>query len=122
MKNTIKQILGFLLTALAGFLGYQESAEMFVSFGAIVVAVYVITDLIKNYIPAAAQVLSWVIGVVFALLGWYLELGLFVEMTWWLAGITGFMVSLAVNGVYDSGWIEAAWNLIKQMFGVKPVV
>jgi len=119
--KALKQILGFLLTALAGFLGYQESAEMFVSFGVIVVAVYAITELVKGFIPGAAQVLSWVIGIAFAMLGWFLELGIFVEMPWWFSGITGFLIALVVNGIYDSGWIEAFWNLLKQMFVPKPV-
>lgn len=117
--KVLKQILGFLLTALAGFLGYQESVEMFVSFGAIAVAVYAITELVKGYMPGAAQILSWTIGILFAVLGWYLELGVFMDMTWWFAGITGFLVSLAVNGVYDSEWIEGLWNLLKQLFEPK---
>ena len=117
MKDIIKKILGFLLTALAGFLGYQESVEMFLSFGAVLIAVYAITNLIKDTFPAAPQVLSWVVGIVLSMLGWFLELGIFFEMTWYFALVTGFFISLAANGIYDSGWIETAWQLLKQLFG-----
>ena len=122
MKNTIKQILGFLLSALAGFLGYQESVEMFVSFGAVLLATYAITNLIKNLLPAAPQVVAWAIGIILSVLGWFLELGIFVDMTWYFAIATGFLISLAANGIYNSEWLETAWNLLKQIFGKKPPV
>jgi hypothetical protein len=114
MKDTIKKIIGFLMTALAGALGYAESVEMFLTIGAVFAAVYAITNLVKEHIPGAAQVLSWVLGIAFSMLGWYLDIGIFTDMTWWFAAITGFIVSLSANGVFDNGWLETAWLLLKQ--------
>ena len=122
MKNTIKQIFGFLLTALAGFLGYQESVEMFLSFGAVLIAVYAVTNLLKDVLPAAPQFVSWLIGIALSMLGWFLGLGIFADMVWYLALGTGFIVSLAANGVYDSEWLETAWELLMKLFGKKPAV
>ena len=119
MKDTLKKIIGFLLTALASALGYAESAELFLSIGAVFAAVYLITNLVKQYIPGAAQILSWVVGVAFAMLGWWMQLGIFLDMTWWFAAITGFLVSLSANGIFDNGWIETLWTLLKQIL-VKP--
>jgi len=118
--NLFKQILGFLFTLLAGWLGYAEAPELVLSFGAILGAVYVIVDLIKQYVgPPWVQVVSWLIGILLSLGGWYLQLGIFVDMTWIFAAVTGFIISLAANGVYDSDWLEALWKLISGVFKPK---
>lgn len=118
--NVFKQIVGFLFSLLAGWLGYAEAPELVMSFGAILASVYVIVDLVKKYVSSPwVQIVSWVTGIILSLGGWYLELGIFVDMTWVFALVTGFIISLAANGVYDSGWLESAWELIRNLFKKK---
>ena len=95
---------------------------MFLSFGAVLIAVYAVTNLLKDVLPAAPQFVSWLIGIALSMLGWFLGLGIFADMVWYLALGTGFIVSLAANGVYDSEWLETAWELLMKLFGKKPAV
>ena len=111
--SRIKQIVAFLFTALAGLLGHAEAPELFVSFGSVLGAVYVITNLLKRFVHRPwIQVASWLVGILISLAGWYLQLGVFEDMTWMFALVTGFMVSLAANGIYDTQLLEAAWRKI----------
>jgi len=121
MKDTIKKIIGFLLTALAGALGLNESVEMFLSIGVIFAVVYGLTNLLKPYLKDFAQIFSWAAGILLCMAGWWLELGIMAEMTWWFALITGFLITLGANGVFDNGWIESVWNILKQLFTRKTV-
>jgi hypothetical protein len=114
--DIIKKIIGFLLTALAGYLGFESAPEMTVNFTVVVAAVYAMTNFSKSYLPVKVfQIASWLIGIVFALLAYLLGYGIFADNIY-LAIATGFLASLAANGVYDSQWIEAILNFIKSLF------
>lgn len=118
--NVIKQVIGALLALLAGVLGFETAPEMALSFGSVLLSVYVLTDLVKPYVSETlTQILSWVWGIVLSLLAWWLGLGMFADMTILFAGITGFIVSLAANGIYDSEWLESLWVLLRNMFKSK---
>ena len=111
----LREILGFLLTALAAYIGYESGAELFLTIGAVFGTVYVLTDLLKQYVPAHAQLLSWGIGMAAAMAAWWMGLGIFADMTWWFSLGTGFIVSLGANGIYDSQWLESLWRLIREV-------
>jgi len=119
MNETLKKIIGFLFTALAGWLGFESSPEMTTNFTVVVGVVYAITNLSKMYFSVkVVQILSWVIGIAFGFLAYLLGYGIFAENLY-LALVTGFLASLAANGVYDSQWIEAILNVIKNFFKPK---
>lgn len=63
-----------------------------------------------------AQIVSWTIGLFLAMIGWFLQLGIF-ETTWYYALIIGFGGSLVTNGIFDTGLVT--WLL--QAIGVLSV-
>jgi hypothetical protein len=104
----MKKIIGFLLTILAGFMGYPESSEIMVSFGSVLLTVYFLVNFAKRYIGKDyIQIFSWAIGIILSLAGWYVELGIFAGVTSMTAAAIGFGISLVANGIYDSEFIEA---------------
>jgi len=114
--ETVKKIIGFLFTALAGWLGFEAAPDMTVNFTVVVAVVYALTNLSKKYLSREVfQVVSWLIGIVFAVLAWLVGYGIFAENIY-LALITGFGASLVANGVYDSKWVETVINFVKTLF------
>ena len=116
-NNYFKQVVGFLFSLLATAVGFDESPEMVASFGSVLLAVYAGTALFKLVVnhSTLTQVVSWVLGLLISLAAWYLDLGMFAEMTWYFALITGFGVALVANGIKDSEWIESLLKLIKDL-------
>jgi hypothetical protein len=110
----MKEIIGFILTALAAAIGYETAPDMLASFGSVLAAVYICTNLFRKFYGKTKfiQVISWVFGIIISLAAWYAGLGLFAEMSIYAAGATGLAVSLAANGVKDSAWIETVWKKI----------
>jgi hypothetical protein len=89
--------------------------EVFVSFLALVAGIPLVTEFFKRLLNAsglAAQIISWVTGVLLALFGFFLNLGIFAPMEIWQALVTGLAASLAANGVFDTGVVEWFLRLI----------
>lgn len=122
--TNLKQIIGFLLTLLAGAAGLSESTELFLSFGSVVAATYILTDIFKGFFKSvlAVQVLSWVFSIGLSVSGWLLQLGVFAGFEWWFAIATGGLIGLVTNGIYDSYWAEEVWKFIKFIFTPKKEV
>jgi hypothetical protein len=57
------------------------------------------------------QYVSWLIGILLAVAGQQLDLGMFEAMTWWQSIIAGFGAALASNGVFDTGLVD--WIISK---------
>jgi hypothetical protein len=117
-NNYFKQVVGFLFSLLAGAVGFDSEPEMVASFGSVLLAVYAGTALFKLAVnhSTLTQVVSWLLGLLISIAAWYLQLGMFAEMTWYFALITGFIISLAANGIKDAEWLESFWKLIKDLF------
>lgn len=78
----------------------------------------VVVEFIKKIIPKNSpsliiQIVSWITGVVLAMLAWILNLGFFAELAvWWEALAVGVGASLVANGVFDTGLITWILNMI----------
>ena len=116
-----KKLIGFIFTAVAGLLGYQESPEMFASLATVIAVTFALTEIAKNYIQnvQVIQLISWALGIIISLAAWWVELGMFAELTWYFAATAGFLTALVTNGIADSEWIQSLWILIKSAFNKK---
>ena len=84
------------------------------------VAVQFLRKLILPYAGGiAVQIFSWLVGVCITLAGWALNLGFLDGLSIWIALLYGAGASLAANGVYDTGLVNAVINVILKLFGVK---
>ena len=86
----------------------------FGSFAAMVAIIPFVTQLIKKAIPNAPslvfQVISWGIGFVLALIGWYFNLGFLAGIEWYIALLYGLGAGLISNGIFDTGIINAIFG------------
>ena len=58
-----------------------------------------------------AQIFSWVIGIAITLVGWLLHFGFLDGLSFWIALLYGAGASLAANGIFDTGIIQAIFGL-----------
>jgi hypothetical protein len=69
---------------------------------------------LKFKIPNAyIQYVSWLIGILLAVAGQLLALGMFETMTWVQTIIAGFGAALASNGVFDTGLVDWIISIFK---------
>jgi len=69
---------------------------------------------LKFKIPSTyIQYVSWLIGVLLAVAGLLLGLGMFETMTWVQTIIAGFGAALASNGVFDTGLVDWIISIFK---------
>lgn len=104
----------------------MEFTEIFATMTALVAAIPVVTQAIKKIInkdlPSwVNQVLSWGVGIVLCMFGWFFDLGCLDALNWWQALLVGFGTSLAANGVFDISLIKWILNLIFGKVGVSTV-
>ena len=91
--------------------------EILQSFAALAVALPLVVDFFKSKFKMQGlplQILSWAIGIVVSFIAWFLNLGMFAGMIWWHVLAVGIGVSLASNGIADTGLIRA----ILAIFGI----
>jgi len=70
----------------------------------------------------AAQCFSWAVGIIITLAGWLLHLGFLDGLSIWMALLYGVVASLAANGVFDTGLINAIFNALFGLFGKNKIV
>jgi len=87
---------------------------------ALIALIPFVVEFIKRKVVNASgsfiQYVSWFVGVVLAIIGWALNLGMFEPLTWWESLIIGVGCSLAANGVFDTGvvtWVLQKVGIIK---------
>lgn len=88
---------------------------LFASVASLAAVVPVVIELIKRVVPLSglpAQITSWVLGVVLALLGDVLNLGVFAETTTVETLAVGLGASLVANGVFDTGLVTQILNAL----------
>ena len=72
--------------------------------------VVLLTEGIKALFPKmqglATQIVSWCVGIVAAMLLWWLDAGFVADATWYIALCYGFGASLVSNGVADTGFVQ----------------
>lgn len=91
--------------------------EILQSFGALVLAIPLIVDFFKTKLRMEGlplQILSWGVGIVISFIAWWLNMGIFAGLLWWQTLAVGIGVSLASNGIADTGLIRT----ILSLFGI----
>jgi len=70
----------------------------------------------KTLFPTArgfgVQALSWIAGILITVAGWFFNLGFLEGLSLWMALLYGAGASLAANGVYDTGLINAVFDAL----------
>lgn len=74
----------------------------FTSLSVMAVAVVALTQLLLTVLKTKNdQVWSWVVSLLLATLGWFLQLGVFTGLPWFWIPIYGAAAGLAANGLFD---------------------
>ena len=80
------------------------------SFAGFVGGVVVLTEGLKGLFPNmkgwVTQLVSWCVGLVCAMLLWWLDAGFVSDVSWDIALLYGFGASLVANGVADTGLVQ----------------
>lgn len=86
---------------------YSSAFTTFASLVAIIpFVVEGIKKIFKSISPIVIQIISWVTGIAVTMFGWAFHLGFLNGLEWWQALLYGLGVSLAANGIFDTGLIE----------------
>lgn len=104
----------------------QTIMTMFASFVAMVSGVIIITEAVNKLFKVsnatAKLVISWVLSLAVAALGFWQQWGFFADcgdittwQGWTKALLTGFGCALAANGLYDR---EEIWRLLELIFPI----
>lgn len=128
MKNFIR-LLMVLLTALmlpvmvfaqevaAGVANVlPDPSTWFLSLAALAGAVMTVTQWLKNVLESKGiqtKLLSWLIAVILAFVGWFLELGIFAGLEWYWAAIYALSAGLVANSIVDLNLIQGILKLFK---------
>ena len=95
----------------------------FATLTSFVIVIPIVVEFIKKIIPKNSsslviQIISWITGVILAMLAWFLNIGFFAELVlWWEALAVGIGASLVANGIFDTGLIT--WIL--SIVGIKTI-
>lgn len=96
-----------------------ESA--FATFVGLVAAIPVVVEFFKNLFGktkatpnGVVLLLSWSVGIIMTMVGWYFDLGFLAGITWYWALAYGFGASLAANGVADTQIIQWIFSLSRK--------
>lgn len=113
-----KLILFFALTlgavsAVSAQTGGTETPDydnMIATFAGFAGCVVLLTEGIKALFPKmeglATQLVSWCVGLVAAMLLWWLDAGFVADVQWWVALLYGLGSSLVANGIADTGLVQ----------------
>lgn len=80
------------------------NAQMFATFAGLSAGIAALTALVKpliNTVGFFTDLLSWCIGLILGIIAWKFQLGMFTDMSWYLALITGLMAAMGANKSYD---------------------
>ena len=116
----MKKMIGLLMLMLAVCLPVmaQEGADVpatdydtiiatFAGFaGGVVLLVEGIKALFPKMQGLATQIVSWAVGIVAAMLLWWLNAGFVADVEWYIALLYGLGASLVANGITDTGFIQ----------------
>ena len=87
----------------------------FVSLSALVPLITVITDYFNKILKSFGiwkQITSWIVAILLSVLGYFLKIGIFENLTWYYAILHGILAGFASNGFYDIKIIENILNLL----------
>lgn len=88
--------------------------SFFISLAALVALVVFVASWINTKIKANGawkQIISWMVALALAAIGWLLHLGFLDSLPWYQALIYGFASGLAANGIFDVSVIQSFLKL-----------
>lgn len=89
---------------------------MIATFAGFAGCVVLLTEGIKALFPKMegllTQAVSWAVGLVAAMLLWWLDAGFVAEVEWYVALLYGLGASLVANGIADTGLVQWLIGLI----------
>lgn len=91
------------------------SLAMFVDLTALAAGIVALTALIKNLLNTTGvftDIISWALGPVLGLVGWYFNLGMFADLLWYMALLYGLLAAFYAN---------KGWDLLSIVRGKKDV-
>ena len=90
--------------------------SMIATFAGFAGCVVLLTEGIKTLFPKmeglATQIVSWCVGLVAAMLLWWLDAGFVADVEWYITLLYGFGASLVANGIADTGLVQWLIGLI----------
>jgi len=101
--------------AVATVVGFSP-ASYFVSLSALATAVITITQWLKGIINSTGvitKLVSWLISITLAFIGWWFNLGIFDSITWYWVIIYAVGAGLIANSIFDLSVVTALINLFK---------
>lgn len=104
----------------------MDYTEAFATLAALVAATPIVTQAIKKLINKdlpgwANQLISWGIGILLCMFGWFFNLGCLDILEWWQALLVGLGTGLAANGIFDLSFVQWILNLVFGKIGVPEI-
>lgn len=86
---------------------YDTMIATFAGFaGGVVLLVEGIKALFPKMQGLATQIISWAVGIMAAMLLWWLDAGFVADVEWYIALLYGLGASLVANGIADTGLVQ----------------
>lgn len=95
--------------------GSGSLLDFFVSLAALVPLVTALSAYLNSKIYSTGwqkQAVSWIVSLVLCFGAWFVKVGLFVGISWWVVLIYGFVVGLAANGFFDIKIIQTVLGAV----------
>lgn len=90
-------------------------SDFFLSLAAMIpLIVFCTAWLTKLLNPSGAikQLISWIVSIVLSLIAWFLNLGIFEPLSWYIAIVYGLAAAIGANGIFDIKLIQKFLHLI----------
>ena len=126
-KQSMKRIMLFMMLMLGTVSAVMAQGAdvpatdydaMIGTFAGFVGGVVVLTEGLKGLFPNmkgwVTQLVSWCVGLVCAMLLWWLDAGFVSDVSWDIALLYGFGASLVANGVADTGLVQWVIGLFRK--------
>jgi len=102
---------------------FTSGTEIWVSFSlslvALIAAITEVTELIKSFTGAngtISKIISWSLGIVLAVIGNLMNLGIFENADWIWTLILGAAATLAANGLFTYDFVKMILNFLTPKF------
>jgi hypothetical protein len=87
----------------------------FATFGAgvLVITGVITTYILKNISTLGRSITSWVIATIVGFIGWWLQLGIFVGIEWYMVLVVVISFATGSNIIYNVDWIRSLLAMLK---------
>lgn len=90
--------------------------SFFLSLVALVPLVTALAAFVNSKLTAngtTKQIIAWILSIAVCFGAWFLKLGMFADLSWYITLAYGFAVGLAANGFFDIKIIQAVLNTLR---------